>query len=1180
MLARTLLPVVFLCAFAAVAAPPVVRNPKPLRVEGRPSVLLTGNFAGDAHPDLLLLDPGNSLQVLPNNGTGPFAAPVVTLTPEATWDATAGDFDGDGISDVFVTVPAEGRILVFRGAADGRFTRAASIATFELPRSLVTGDVDGDGKLDLVVGSNRPHDDDELAVFYGNGTGGFGPGVILPFEGGDALFVCDLNADGKGDIVAGLRGAIVTFLSSGTSFAQSARLVPSGGATQPAIGDFNRDGKWDIVTGSDVFKGNGDGTFTAGSKIPRPLGDAVRAIDADGDGKLDLIGGLLSGGVGLWRGKGDATFATPELYVTDTVSGIGAGDFDRNGTVDVVVLGGYQNSSYDPVPPILALLRGTGGGVLDGNRMFPIRTEPTSIFGAEAINAIAADMNGDGKFDIVVRATRAGDYRAELAVLLNDATGKLLPAIFTDLGESTWAGGPSFAVGDVNGDQNNDVVLISNDAYRWSARTYLGRGDGTFHAPVPFTIAGGNVPTLADFTGDGTLDLMMGGGSTAALYRGAGNGTFESPTSSLMQTEVIADLNGDGRPDAIGSGGYDVLVALNNGSGGFSVSRIAEKEHERFGTVGDFNGDGHLDYLLIDYDGTRVRMGAGDGTFGAPIAFTVSPIDAGPTDARDFDGDGKVDVAIGNSIYLGNGDGTFGSYAKVRTTLGRYSTVADFDGNGSPDLAWIDYEAGRIAIIRTRIGAAPTLTTSLSLGANPSAGEYAQQIKFTATRTEHPLTPATGAFVFKVNGVPVAMHVRNTTSTDFTRAFAGGTYTVEAIYTGDDFYLPSSASTQLTIVRAQTSIQASSRGSRPYNSTFLVSAYRIAPLSPGLPGPTGTLSFREGATTLSPKLTSGGYYEFPASQLAVGTHTITVEYAGDANYEPSSTTFEHVVTKPLPTLYVYIVPSDNVIAGETVTLRATISGGATGTITFVLDQKPLSPRPIIDGVAEMTTTLAWGAHSVTATYDGDANWAGRTSNNGANIDVLIGNWGTPMQIDATAGTGTASVNLRWPRVRGGKTYTVYRKTSHGAPWELIGVFAANTLGTSQGMPMGTTWLFAVTATDENGNTTPMSTPDIATTVMLLPAITTGKRIEGADVTRLRAGINAVRAFAGMQPFAFSGNAAKGAVVRKDHVMEMRGALSEARAAIGLPLGFSDPTLTAKQTPVRAIHLREIRAGID
>jgi len=215
-----------------------------------------------------------------------------------------GDVNGDGKLDLVTANEGSNTVTVLLGNGDGTFASAAGspVAVGSFPYSMTVGDMNGDGKLDVATvnsGSNN------VTVLLGNGDGTFMPAAGNPVVGANSVFAAlgDLNGDGKLDLVTVNYGAnsVTVLLGNGNGTFTAAAGSPVTVAFAPnsvAVGDVNGDGKLDlVVTNGDsntltVLLGNGDGTFTAASGSPVPVGSGPHSValgDIDGDGKLDLV---------------------------------------------------------------------------------------------------------------------------------------------------------------------------------------------------------------------------------------------------------------------------------------------------------------------------------------------------------------------------------------------------------------------------------------------------------------------------------------------------------------------------------------------------------------------------------------------------------------------------------------------------------------------------------------------------------------------------------------------------------------------------------------------------------------------------------------------------------------------------------------------------------------------------
>jgi len=317
----------------------------------------------------------------------------------------------------------------------------------------------------------------------------------------------DVNRDGKPDLLVtnSTDNSVGILLGTGTGNFQLARTFSAeGNGNNPvnlAVGDLNRDGNPDVVTGNigrdqfTVFLGNGDGTLRAAvSYSPgsgRPQGVAL--ADVNGDGLLDALTANSSGNsASVLLGNGEGTFRAPTVYALSS--------------------------------------------------------------GASPVRVVVADVNGDGRLDLLT----ANSGGSSASVLLGNGNGTFQTAINYPAGSGTQA----LAVTDVNGDGRLDLLTANRGSN--SVSVLLGNGNGTFQAAANYTTGSNSFPydvKAADVNGDGQLDLITANSNyssnAVAILVGNGNGTFQAPLAfgggrnTYSQAVSVLDVNGDSRPDLL-----------------------------------------------------------------------------------------------------------------------------------------------------------------------------------------------------------------------------------------------------------------------------------------------------------------------------------------------------------------------------------------------------------------------------------------------------------------------------------------------------------------------------------------------------------------------------------------------------------------------------------------------------
>jgi VCBS repeat protein/HYDIN/CFA65/VesB family protein len=335
-----------------------------------------------------------------------------------------GDFNGDGKVDLVVAndIAAMLGVGVFLSNGDGTFQQVGNYATDAYPDSVVVGDFNGDGKLDVAVRSQYSF---TISVLLGNGDGTFQPFKTTATTACQGrLAEGDFNGDGKLDLACTSSSAnnVAILLGKGDgTFQREVDYAVGSGADAIAVGDFNRDGRLDLAitdsSGVSIMLGNGDGSFQApvGYATANVPADSVNAADFNGDGILDLAVPTQNSAVSIFLGNGDGTFKPPTSY--PTASGGGArstvADFNGDGNPDLAITPGDSSNQ-------VSILLGSGDGTFQAP--LPYGTGPLPL------GVVAADFNGDGLPDLAVADNGASAVSVLLQVPGTGTFVKLNPA--------------------------------------------------------------------------------------------------------------------------------------------------------------------------------------------------------------------------------------------------------------------------------------------------------------------------------------------------------------------------------------------------------------------------------------------------------------------------------------------------------------------------------------------------------------------------------------------------------------------------------------------------------------------------------------------------------------------------------------------------------------------------------
>ena len=657
--------------------------------------------------------------------------------------ATAGDVNNDGYSDVIVGAfnfqngeAGEGRAYLYLGSASGLATTAAWTAESDqigaqFGWSVATaGDVNGDGRSDVIVGANA-YDidvgDEGQAYLYLGSASASGLATTPAWTASDSQSFAefgtsvatagDVNGDGYADVIVGAPGHSLNFQDFGAAFVYlgsasgpatspfwTGNTLPDGGAFGSSVataGDVNGDGYADILIGDHLYSNGavsrGAVRLYLGSASDPPLpwwgaqgngGDhfgisVSTAGDVNGDGHADILIGQVGTSLGrarIYLGSPTGPETTAVWNVAVSFAGFGtsvatAGDVNGDGYSDVLVGADlYDNGQSDEGRALLYL----------GSASVPKSTPSWTEAGDQADSAFgssvstAGDINGDGYTDVIVGAPlydngQTDEGRAFL--YLGSASGLPSTPAWTAEGDQIGAqfGGSVATAGDVNGDGNSDVIV---------GAVFYDNGQSD--------------------EGRGYLYLGSASGlATTAVWTVEGNQTNAYLGWSLAPA---GDVNGDGYSDVIigvPGGGGPAHVYLGSATGLATMpawTAASDVANTSFGmrvaTAGDVNGDGYSDVIVgAPFSSQNVELEEGRAYLYLGSAGGLSPSPAWTVEsnqdfalygnsvatAGDVNGDGYSDVLVGAPyefpvdhagqayLYLGSASGLAASAAWTAT---------------------------------------------------------------------------------------------------------------------------------------------------------------------------------------------------------------------------------------------------------------------------------------------------------------------------------------------------------------------------------------------------------------------------------------------------------------------------------------------------------------------------------
>ena len=913
-----------------------------------PSSIAFGDFNGDGKQDLAIANANdNTLTILLGNGDGTFTPASATLaTGMAPRAIAVGDFNGDGKQDLAIANANDNTLTILLGNGDGTFTPAsATPATGVAPRAIAVGDFNGDGKQDLAIANAN---DNTLTILLGNGDGTFVAASSIPATGQNpsSLAVGDFNDDGKMDIaVTNFAGNSVTVLlgNGDGTFTPAASPSTGNSPTAIAVGDFNGDGKPDLAVANsadatvEVLLGNGDGTFTpaSGTAATGANPDSIFVGDFNGDGKQDLaVANFGDSTVSVLPGNGDGTFApATRASVGTNPVGLVVGDFNGDGKPDVATANSGSPSATvllgSPTTVATATASGItawGGGTHNIDAGYPGDTNyapSTSSIAALAATPIAntvslsispstnLNFGQSVQLTVSISPNSTDNYAAGGTVTLYDGS--------TVLGTVSLSSGQAvLTTGALSAGSHNLTANYAGDA------NFASSGS----SPIAITIGQASPTLLWNAPPTITYGTALGTGQLNATAKGVGGASLPGTLTYMPSAGTV----------------------LGVGTQTLSVTFIPTDSTDYTRTSGTVS-------LVVSQDGASVALASSSATqlFGNSVTLTATAAPANqtagvPTGAVTFKDGANV---LGAPVNL-NATGA-ATFTTSSLALGSHSITAAYSGDAS-NLA--STSAGLTQTIQENT--ATTLTSSANsalLGAPiVLAAKVSATISGTPTGTVTFKNVATVLGSSAVNGSGIA--------TFTTTGLAAGSQTIVAVYSGDAIDLTSTSAPLTEAIQQNTSVTLAASANPSYSGASVT--FTAGVVAPGTGVPTGTVAFKDSGITLgNGALNGSGTATYSAAGLAVGPHTITAVYSGDANNAVGTSPAVSETVNSSNFMLAATPTNQTIMGGQTATFNLTVTpqGNLASAVNFSCSGLPamatcsFSPASVTPSTNAVGTTL-------------------------------------------------------------------------------------------------------------------------------------------------------------------------------------------------------------------------------
>jgi Bacterial Ig-like domain (group 3)/FG-GAP-like repeat len=952
-------------------------------VTGSPSSISAGDLNADGYADLVVTG-GTVLTVIMNNA-GTLQTPVTYPAVPIQGFATIVDLNGDGKEDL--AIGAETSATVVLGRGDGTFGPASSYATGMNPHQVAVGDFNNDGIADLATVNEG---DCTLSFLQGNGDGTYKSQSEIVLQStcstpGIFITSADFNGDGLADFAVSGEVLLLGLDEQTGSFSTSGVSV-SGSGSHNVVAQYN-DTMRGLITSPSVALAAIPPPVSSGAVVPSQ--SALVFVPSEistiaGNGTLGSIG---DGGPGtaaeLNQPFGSALDALGNLYIADSNNNKIRHWNHSTGIITTFAGTGVAGSSPDGGLAANTTMNGPRGLYVDqagdvyytdfGDSCVRKINATTTQVSTVAGVCNSAGFSGDGGL-----ATSA--QLSSPAAVVFDTAGNMFIADFSNfcVRKVTASNGLISTVAGECGTQGFSGDGGSATSALMSSAKYIALdkagdlyiADTSNNRIRVVSVTNGSINTIAGtgtaaYSGDGGSPTLATLNAPAGIaFDGLGNLYIADQANNVLRfinqtTGTISTIAGNGTAGYSGDGG-PATAALLNGDKGVTVSPtgtvfIADQANNAIRSVGPSGvlAFGSQSVFSTSASATQTVANYGNVT----LAFSSAPVASGDFAIAPGNTCGVVSLAAGATCSL--------SLSFTPSVVGARSGSVTFSDNASPSTQTLVLS-----------GTGTQVASTVLLSGSPDPSTFGSAVAFTATVPAQ----ATGIVTFMDGGSTLGTGTVSGGSASFSiSSLNAGTHSITAVYGGDTNFTGSTST-----VLSQTVNHASSTTTLALSPTTPTVGKTATLTATVTPGATGTVTFKNGAAVLGSGTISGGVATFSTTSLVVGPHSFTAIYAGDSNFNASTSA---VLNRTINPEVMLNVSDPNPTFGESITITALLPPGATGTVNFSDESGPLGSATVSGAQASISiSSLPAGSHSLSAAYSGDSNNPAASS---ANLFITV-----------------------------------------------------------------------------------------------------------------------------------------------------------------------------------------------